>query len=93
MVTRHTTPYEQISRFVVFELRYTDMKISDSRELGELIKARRKELGYTQMYLSDASGLSVSFLSDLENGKKTIELEKTLLVINLLGMDIEITRR
>ena len=32
---------------------------------------RRKELGYTQSYISEFTGFSVSFLSDLENGKST----------------------
>ncbi|MBQ3944839.1 MAG: helix-turn-helix transcriptional regulator, partial [Alphaproteobacteria bacterium] len=42
------------------------------------LKIRRKELGYTQKYLSDFTGFSTSFISELENGKPTIELEKAL---------------
>lgn len=69
------------------------MKAFDTAELGKMIRNRRKELGYTQQDLSDFSGLSVSFLSDLENGKKTVELGKTLQVISLLGMDLELLTR
>ena len=48
-------------------------RITSALTFGEAIRARRKELHYTQGFLSEFSGLSVSFISDLENGKKTVE--------------------
>ncbi|RKM60817.1 MULTISPECIES: helix-turn-helix domain-containing protein [unclassified Butyrivibrio] len=69
------------------------MKISDTKTFGKAIRDRRKKLGYTQKYISDFTGISVTFLSDLENGKKTIELGKALLIANLLGLDIELNER
>lgn len=69
------------------------MKISETTEFGKAIKARRKELGYTQVFLSEFSGLSVSFISDVENGKKTVELGKSIYLANLLGMDLELISR
>ena len=69
------------------------MNIKTAKEFGDAIRSRRKELGYTQGYLSDFSGLSVSFISDLERGKKTIELEKAIYLANLLGMDCILTPR
>ncbi len=69
------------------------MKVSDTQELGKAIRERRKELSYTQQYLSDVTGLSVSFLSDLENGKPTYETGKTIRLINLLGLDLNVEVR
>ena len=69
------------------------MKITDSASLGNAIRLRRKELKYTQGYISEITGLSVSFLSDLENGKPTAEIGKTIEVINLLGLDILVEAR
>ena len=69
------------------------MKINESKDFGEALKQRRKELGYTQSYISDVLGLSVSFISDLENGKKTAELEKAICYANMLGLDIIIESR
>ena len=69
------------------------MKIANSKSFGEEIKKRRKKLGNTQKYISEFMGVSVSFLSDLENGKKTIELDKSLAVANLLGLDVELNER
>ncbi|MBO6154879.1 MAG: helix-turn-helix domain-containing protein [Lachnospiraceae bacterium] len=64
------------------------MKIFDAADFGKAVKERRKELGYTQKYLSDFTGYSTSFISELENGKPTIELERALRLANLLGIDV-----
>ena len=43
------------------------IKISNAKDFGMAIRQRRKELGYTQGFLSEFSGLSASFISNLEN--------------------------
>ena len=68
-------------------------KIFDAASLGVAIRRRRKELNYTQSYLSEVSGLSITFISDLENGKATAEIGKTIRLINLLGMDMQLEGR
>jgi transcriptional regulator with XRE-family HTH domain len=40
--------------------------------VGELIKKRRNELGWTQDTLAKKAGVSKGFLSDLENGKRNV---------------------
>lgn len=69
------------------------MKITDAASLENAIRSRRKELKYTQGHISEITGLSVSFLSDLENGKPTAEIGKTIEVINLLGLEILVEAR
>lgn len=69
------------------------MKITDSKSLGAAIRARRKELHYTQAYLSEFTGFSVTFISDLERGKPTAEIGKAIQLINLLGLDFTLERR
>lgn len=69
------------------------MKIIDAKTLGKAIRTRRKELHYTQAYLSEFTGFSTSFISDLENGKPTVEFEKALRIIQTLGMDMLIEKR
>ena len=54
------------------------MKITDSKSLGQMIRERRKELNYTQAYLAEFTGFSTTFISDLERGKPTAEIEKTI---------------
>ena len=62
-------------------------------ELGAEIRRRRKELGYTQAFLAEYAGISASFLSDLENGKETVQINKLMRVVSLLGMDLMIAAR
>ena len=69
------------------------MKVTDSISLGTAIRQRRKKMGYTQAYLSECTGFSTSFISDLERGKTTAEIGKTISLINLLGMDLLIQDR
>ena len=67
--------------------------ISDTRSFGAALRKRRKELGYTQAFLAEFSGFSVSFISDLENGKNTAELGRAIRLATLLGLDLELRPR
>lgn len=69
------------------------MKILDVISLGSAIKERRKELNYTQKFLSEVTGLSSSFISDLEHGKETMEIGKVLFLINTLGLNFILEKR
>ena len=69
------------------------MIINNSEEFGHFIQKRRKELGYTQSYVSEVTGLSASFISDLENGKATTELGKAIRLANILGIDVLTEKR
>ena len=69
------------------------MMISDSAQFGAYLRRRRRQLQYTQAFLSQVSGLSVSFISDVENGKPTVELGKVLRLSNLLGLDFKLEER
>lgn len=62
-------------------------------KLGSLIKERRKSIRKTQNELADLANVSTHFLSDLENGKPTIEIGKALNVLTLLGLDLVIVPR
>jgi y4mF family transcriptional regulator len=69
------------------------MKIIDSKSLGVIIRERRKELNYTQAFLAEFTGLSVTFISDVERGKTTAEIGKVIQLLHILGMDILVERR
>ena len=69
------------------------MVVRDTASFGKALKERRKKLGYTQEFLSQFSGFSISFISDLENGKPTAELGKALSLANLLGLDFMLMPR
>ena len=69
------------------------MKITDSEGLGHIIRNRRKDLQSTQAFWSEYTGLSVSFISDVERGKPTVEIGKVIQLISILGLDINIDVR
>ena len=69
------------------------MKIRSVEELGEAIRTRRKELHYTQAFLAEFTGFSVSFISDVERGKATAEIGKTLQLLMIFGWDLSVERR
>ena len=69
------------------------MKTRSVEEVGEAIRTRRKELHYTQAFLAEFTGFSVSFISDVERGKATAEIGKTLQLLMILGLDLSVERR
>ena len=69
------------------------MKAADTKSFGEALRRRRKELGYTQSFLAEFTGFSVSFISDLERGKETAELGKALYLASCLGLDVNLSER
>lgn len=69
------------------------MIVRNARDLGFLISAERKRQGLTQAELAGYSGVGVTFLSQLENGKGTAEVDKALTVLATLGIDLVAQRR
>ena len=63
-------------------------RINGIQELGQLISKERKRQGLTQTQLAGLSGVGITFLSNLENGKPTAEIGKTFNVITTLGIDL-----
>jgi y4mF family transcriptional regulator len=58
----------------------------NSTSIGEFVKLTRKALGLTQASLAMASGTGLRFIIELEKGKPTCQLQKTLTVLNTLGV-------
>jgi y4mF family transcriptional regulator len=59
--------------------------------IGELVRTTRKAAGLRQDQLAGAAGVGLRFIVDLEAGKPTLQLAKTLQVLAALGCSIEIT--
>jgi y4mF family transcriptional regulator len=51
-----------------------------------LVRVRRKALGLTQQELVDVAPFGTTFISDLENGKETAQLNKAIETIRMLGL-------
>lgn len=57
----------------------------DTKELIEFVKKSRKELGLTQVQLAENAGVGLRFIRDLEQGKKTLRMDKVNQVLFLFG--------
>ena len=62
-------------------------------DLGASVRARRIQLQLRQEELADLAGVSERFVYAVENGKKTVQLDKVLAVLNALGLHLEIRPR
>jgi HTH-type transcriptional regulator / antitoxin HipB len=60
--------------------------IHTPQDIGILIQKNRKAQGLTQTELAATSGVGVRFIVDLEKGKPTCQLGKTLRVLYMLGI-------
>lgn len=60
--------------------------ISTVKHLGDLVRDKRKSANLTQFELSALSFVGTRFVSELENGKATLEIGKVLHVLQALGL-------
>lgn len=65
--------------------------IRSTQQLGQVLRAARKQLRLTQSQLALAAGVGVRFIVDLEAGKPTLRLETVLRVIDALGGEINLS--
>ena len=59
-----------------------------SEAVGKLVQDERKRQGLTQLQLAGLANTGIRFVSDLENGKGTVQLQKLLAVIAALGLGL-----
>jgi HTH-type transcriptional regulator / antitoxin HipB len=64
------------------------MFIRRAADLGALVRDRRKSAGLTQAELAKRLGTSPRWLSELERGKPTAELEMALRALNALDVPL-----
>lgn len=60
----------------------------DSQTIGTIIRKRRKEKNVTQEEIRLLCNLGNRFLSELERGKETAEIGRTLKILNMLNLDV-----
>jgi len=68
-------------------------KIKSPKNIGALVRLSRKNQGATQAEFASLCGVGVRFISELENGKPTVQVGKLLQVLKCLGLEMTITPR
>jgi HTH-type transcriptional regulator / antitoxin HipB len=56
------------------------------------LRMRRQQLKLRQDELADLAGVSERFVYALENGKKSVQLDKVTAVLSALGLHLELHR-
>lgn len=56
--------------------------------ISNFVKEKRKEFNLTQVDLSQKSGVGLRFIRDLEQGKKTLRLDKVNQVLSMFGAEV-----
>lgn len=62
----------------------------DAAAIGDHVRRARKAMGLRQDELAAAAGVGLRFLVELERGKTTVQLGKTLDVLAAAGLDLQL---
>ncbi len=68
-------------------------KITSVADIGVLVRAARERQKLSQLAFADLAGVGRRFLSELENGKATLEFDKVLKVAAASGIDLFVKER
>ncbi len=65
----------------------------DIESIEKMVREKRKESGFTQADAAAMCNVGVRFLSELENGKPTLQIGKVLHVLDSFGLEIVVGPR
>lgn len=82
-----------MKRVVYNNVRNPDGKIRDAGDLGDIVRQRRIELGFTQVQLAKACRCSPRFVSELERGVAGGNIKQVIHICRLLGIDLFTRKR
>lgn len=62
-------------------------------KISDFVKEKRKEAGLTQEEFAMRSGLGLRFVRELEQGKKTVRMDKVNQALSMFGMEVGPVRK
>ena len=74
-------------------LRQNCIFMTERSRLSQQVKALRKQYGLTQEDLSYKSGVGLRFVRDMEQGKKTLRMDKVNTVLALFGKELGVVEQ
>ena len=63
------------------------------KTIGEIIKENRKRMKLTQIQLATYANVSPKFVVELENNKKTIQLDKLYDVLSVFDLTLSVVSK
>lgn len=67
--------------------------VTSTKAIGDLVRKARKASGITQADMAGLSGSGNRFIVDAENGKSTIQAQKLIDLIGLVGLEVVIRKK
>ena len=68
-------------------------RVTDPKDIGQLVRQRRKEAGLTLKDAAGMAGVGIRFLSELERGKPTLQIGLAIRVLQLFGLELHVRPR
>jgi len=69
---------------------FSDNPVQSVADIGYQVWLQRRAMGITQVQAAALCGVGVRFISDLENGKPTMETGRVLKVLARLGLSLSV---
>ena len=76
--------------FPIFAANSQLIVIMNTKEIGNIIKERRKHLGVNQQTLADLAGVGLNTLVAIERGEGNPQLSTLLTILDTLGLQMDI---
>ena len=76
--------------FPIFAANSQLIVIMDTKDIGTIIKERRKHLGVNQQTLADLAGVGLNTLVAIERGEGNPQLNTLLTILDTLGLQMDI---
>ena len=76
--------------FPIFAANSQLIVIMDTKDIGTIIKERRKHLGVNQQTLADLAGVGLNTLVAIERGEGNPQLNTLLAILDTLGLQMDI---
>lgn len=67
--------------------------VRSTEAIGEIVQQLRREQKLLQADLAGLAGTGNRFVVDLEKGKPTLQMQKVLDVLDLMGLEVSIRRK
>jgi transcriptional regulator with XRE-family HTH domain len=68
-------------------------RVTDRRELGRLVRERRRARSLTQADLAAAAGVGRGVLQKLETGRGEVTVTGVLAILSALSLDVDLVER
>ena len=69
------------------------MKIKSAKDLGDFVREMRESQKMTQADILGLANTGNRFIVELENGKPTVQFQKVLDVLDVLGLEIVVQKK